>query len=75
MSTKLKNVDYDEVHVANAHIETLFNLFEKGISKDKIVIANPKVYEVYRHERGGYVDVTTNLLRTKFDIKKIVESF
>lgn len=53
MSTKLKNVDYDEVHVANAHIETLFNLFEKGISKDKIVIANPKVYEVYRHEKGG----------------------
>ena len=47
----------------------------RAFQKTKFVSLILKFMKYTATKGGGYVDVTTNLLRTKFDIKKIVESF
>ena len=73
--TELDGVGYDEIHVANFYLDTVLNLFKAGVPKDKIVIAYPDLADIYREHNGGVLDLKTNLIRTKFDLKSIVEDF
>ncbi len=44
---ELDNVEYDEVHVANVHVETIYSLLAKKVPTSKIVIANYRLYLDY----------------------------
>lgn len=49
---ELENVDFDEIHLANIYVETLYLLLEKNVPKDKIVVGNYKLYMEYAKKRG-----------------------
>ncbi len=53
---ELGKLDYDEIHVANVYVETLYALLARSVSKKKIVIANYRLFIDYV-SREGYGDI------------------
>ena len=50
---EISEIDYDEIHIANTHVETIYNLLSLGIPKQNIVIGNYKCYMKYIQREGG----------------------
>lgn len=53
--------EWDEIHVANSYVETLYALLNKGVDKDRIVICNEKLANDYA--------VINNLLDIRYNRK------
>lgn len=50
-------VEYDEIRVVNAYLETILKLLEVGIEKNKIAICNEILYEKYIKYNKGVLDI------------------
>ncbi len=51
------NYSFDEIHVANTYLDTLLELLERHISKEKIYICNFDLYLQYAAHSNGRTDI------------------
>lgn len=49
---EITDLTFDEIHLANVHVETLYALLEKDVPKNKIVIGNYRLYRDYARREG-----------------------
>ena len=53
---EIDELKYDELWIANSHIETLDNCLMKNVPKEKIVICNEALYQTYCN-RNDLIDI------------------
>lgn len=52
-------IEWDEIYIANTHVETILALLDKGVPKKRIVICHSKAYSDYLAYNQGIPDVRT----------------
>ena len=63
---EIKHIPYDEIHVANTHIETLEHLLNMNVKKNKIVLFAPHICGD-RHLLLEYFKKTGHVMDIRFD--------
>lgn len=54
---ELDAIEWDEIYIANTHVETVLALLDKGVPKERIAICHSKVYSDYLAYNHGTPDV------------------